>query len=301
MNLMDVFAKVVEHESLLRASKILNISQPALSRKIMKLEQELGIPLFDRKGKRLELTKAGQIYYEHVLELHNLERNLLLELQNYRGDKKNQTIKIGASLTTLQATLPDLITWFLKDHPATDIKALTGKTHEVVTMVKDRKVDVGLVASIVTVSGICCDPLFDDHLVLVLPQSHPFHQRVPLSIHDLHHLPMILFSKGTWYRILMDELFQKYAVFPEVHMEIDSFEAIIRLVSTCQIATLLPKSYLRTDLLFNNDLVLRNIYELEQTKRTTSLIYSENAFNQPLLAAFIQKTKQLFSSLSEKL
>ena len=66
---------------------------------------------------------------------------------------------------------------------------------------------------------------------------------------DLNELPMILFSKGTWYRILMDELFNRFSIFPNVQMEIDSFEAIIRLVSTCKTATLLPKSYLREDLI----------------------------------------------------
>ncbi|MBP1962504.1 LysR family transcriptional regulator [Paenibacillus aceris] len=295
MELLDVFAVVVEQVSLNKASQLLNISQPALSRKIMKLEEELGVELFMRKGKRLELTKAGQICYDHALELRHLERKFKQTLQMYKAAGTHTSITIGASLTTLQATLPDLITDYLQVYPLTEIKLLTGKTHEIVTMVKENKVDIGIVASQINASSLHCEPLFDDHLCLVLPLGHPFIDRAEITMNDLNDLPMILFSKGTWYRILMDELFHRYTILPNVQMEIDSFEAIIRLVSTCKTATLLPKSYLREDLIQNNELILRYLDELEQTKRTTSLIYSDQATDSPESVKFIEQAINYFA------
>ncbi|NEW08504.1 LysR family transcriptional regulator [Paenibacillus sp. SYP-B3998] len=295
MELLDVFAIVVEQASLNKASQILNLSQPALSRKIMKLEAELGLELFIRKGKRLELTKVGQICYDHALELRHMERKFMQTIQAYRAEGNHVSMTIGASLTTLQATLPDLITDYLKDFPLTEIKLLTGKTHEVVTMVKEKKVDIGIVASLINSPGLNCKPLFDDHLCLVLPYGHPYFDRPRIAISDLNELPMILFSKGTWYRILMDELFHRYSIFPNVQMEIDSFEAIIRLVSTCKTATLLPKSYLREDLIQNNELILRNLVELEQTKRTTSLIFSESTSENVAVMKFITQAMSYFA------
>lgn len=295
MELLDVFAVVVEQVSLNKASQLLNISQPALSRKIMKLEEELGVELFMRKGKRLELTKAGQICYDHALELRHLERKFKQTLQMYKAAGTHTSITIGASLTTLQATLPDLITDYLQVYPLTEIKLLTGKTHEIVTMVKENKVDIGIVASQINASSLHCEPLFDDHLCLVLPLGHPFIDRAEITMNDLNDLPMILFSKGTWYRILMDELFHRYTILPNVQMEIDSFEAIIRLVSTCKTATLLPKSYLREDLIQNNELILRYLDELEQTKRTTSLIYSDQATDNPESVKFIEQAINYFA------
>lgn len=112
---------------------------------------------------------------------------------------------------------------------------------------------------------------------------------------DLNELPMILFSKGTWYRILMDELFNRFTIFPNVQMEIDSFEAIIRLVSTCKTATLLPKSYLREDLIQNNELILRQLQELEQTKRTTSLIYSDHSADNAESMKFVAQAIKYFA------
>ncbi len=108
-----------------------------------------------------------------------------------------------------------------------------------------------------------------------------------MTVHDLHELPMILFSRGTWYRVLMDEMFHRCGVHPDVKMEIDSFEAIVRLVATCQTATLLPESYLRHPLVGNNELTVRFVPELEQTKRTTSLLYTEEAALEAPIRRFI--------------
>ncbi|WP_010271165.1 LysR family transcriptional regulator [Paenibacillus senegalensis] len=289
------FATVVEQKSLNRASGVLKLSQPALSRKIMGLEAELGIQLFERKGKRLELTRAGQVCYEYAVELRKIHREMVQTLSQFRSGLSTLSLTIGASLTTLQSTLPDLITFYTNDFPHTDIKALTGKTHEIVTMVREKKVDIGLVASQSESPGLTCLPLFEDHLCLVLPAGHPLAEMKAIKMKNIQDLPMLLFSKGTWYRVMMDELFHKYAVFPNVKMEIDSFEAIIRLVSSIKVATLLPKSYLRGHLLDNNDLSVRTIPELEERKRTTSLMYITEAAADPVISTFIGKAREYFS------
>jgi DNA-binding transcriptional LysR family regulator len=272
---LHMFASVVEHSSINRASRALNISQPALSRKMMKLEDSLGVQLFIRSGKRLELTPAGRTTYEYALELRRLQQNFYRDLLKHTTVTK-RSITIGASLTTLQSSLPDLISLFIDQEPTLDIQTITGKTHEVVSFVKDHRADLGLVASSIEEPGMSCIPLFNDHLKLVIPTEHALARETLLSIDALHGLPMILFSRGTWYRILVDELFTQYSIVPEIKMEIDSFEAIIRLTATCGAGTLLPSSYLRPQLLQDNGLAAINIRQLQKTVRTTSLIYHTN-------------------------
>lgn len=274
LEMMHFFATVVEHSSLNKASQLLNLSQPALSRKITKLEEQLGVELFTRNGKKLELTRIGQQTYEYALELRQIERDLLQTIAEYKATDK-QMITIGASLTTLQSTLPDLIHHFLTKYPNTEMKAITGKTHEIVTLVREKKVDIGLVASLISEPSLHCLPLFEDHLVLVLPQQHPLLHKKSIEIQHLHGLPMILFSRGTWYRILTDDLFHRFRITPDIRMEIDSFEAIVRLLASVPSVTLLPHSYVRKQLLEDNGLKVIQLRELEQTKRTTSLIYAD--------------------------
>lgn len=271
---MQVFAAVVEHSSMNKASALLNLSQPALSRKIGKMEEELGVKLFRRIGKRLELTRAGELTYEYAVELRRLNRRYMRTLGEFKTTSRT-LLTVGASLTTLQTTLPDFVQALTNSHPEIDIKAVTGKTHEIVTQVREKKIGLGLVASVIDDPQLTCVPLFEDHLLLVVPRNRIVAEKSGLSIGDLNGMPMILFSRGTWYRILTDELFEKYRLQPDVRMEIDSFEAILRLLHTCRASTLLPESYLRPQLLEDNELAVVSIPELTASKRTTSLIYGD--------------------------
>ncbi|MBW7474595.1 LysR family transcriptional regulator [Paenibacillus oenotherae] len=285
---LHVFAIVVEQSSMNKASAKLNLSQPALSRKIAKLEEELGVVLFRRIGKRLELTRIGQLTYDYAVEIRQSHLRYLQMLADYNSAGRS-ALTIGASLTTLQTTLPDLIQVLTERSPELDIKAITGKTHEIVTLVRDRKADIGIVASRIDDPALHCIPLFDDHLMLVMPRNQFVMDKGQPVIGDLNGLPMILFSKGTWYRILTDELFERFRLRPDVRMEIDSFEAILRLLHTCRAGTLLPKSYLRPQLLSDNDLMIVPIRELEESKRTTSLIHAEEESLSPAVRLWIDQ------------
>ncbi|GKU80298.1 LysR family transcriptional regulator [Paenibacillus sp. L3-i20] len=291
---LEVFTVIVEQSSMNKASALLNLSQPALSRKIAKLEGEIGVELFRRVGKRLELTRIGQLTYEHALELRQLHRTYMGTVAEFTATGRT-SLTIGASLTTLQTTLPDLIQSLTSAHPEFDIKAVTGKTHEIISYVREHKVDIGIVASSIEDSSLRCIPLFDDHLLLVLPRNHVVTEKGSLHIEDLNGLPMILFSKGTWYRIMTDELFDSYKISPDVRMEIDSFEAILRLLHTCRAGTLLPKSYMREQLLQDNDLIVVPISELENAKRTTSLIHVDPAALSPSIRLCINEIAAKFN------
>ncbi|AIQ54645.1 LysR family transcriptional regulator [Paenibacillus sp. FSL R7-0331] len=290
---LDIFAAVVEHSSLNRASRQLNLSQPALSRKISKLEERLGVSLFNRFGKRLELTEVGRLTYTYALE-QRLQRSKFLEALSKFKEGEPQLVTLGASLTTLQTTLPPLVNAYMEKYPAAELKLITGRTHEIVSSVSEGRSDVGIVASSIQEPGLRCIPLFEDQLRLVVSEHHPLTLSAKLTMDDLSRLPMILFSKGTWYRRMTDELFQRCGTDPDVRMEIDSFEAIVRLLPTIKAAALLPKSYLRPELLNGGGLVSLHIKELEQTQRTTCLIYPGNGGLSTASRCLVQVTEEVF-------
>ncbi|CAH1212070.1 HTH-type transcriptional regulator CynR [Paenibacillus auburnensis] len=290
---LDIFAAVVEHSSLNRASRQLNLSQPALSRKISKLEERLGVSLFNRFGKRLELTEVGRLTYTYALEQRQ-QRSKFLEALSKFKEGEPQLVTLGASLTTLQTTLPPLVNAYMNKYPAAELKLITGKTHEIVSAVNEGKCDVGIIASSIQEPGLRCIPLFEDQLRLVVSEHHPLTLTAKLTMEHLSRLPMILFSKGTWYRRMTDELFQRCGVDPDVRMEIDSFEAIVRLLPTIKAAALLPKSYLRPELLNGGGLVSLHIKELEQTQRTTCLIYQGSGGLSTAARCLVQVTEEVF-------
>ncbi len=288
-----VFTTVVEQSSLNKASKLLNLSQPALSRKIAKLEEEWGVSLFSRKGKRLELTRVGHEAYIYALEQRQRHQNFLQSVSRFKASERS-VVTLGASLTTIQTTLPPLVTALMKKFPDIELKLVTGKTHEIVSYVRDRKVDIGVIASSISETGIRCIPLFQDHLELVVPRGHELAGNRHAEMEDLSGRSMIIFSKGTWYRKLIDDLFGRYGIIPDIRMEIDSFEAIVRLLPTCKAAALLPKSYLRKQLLKDNDLVSVPMKELEQTRRETCLVFGEKS-------ELSKETMEWFTGIKENL
>ncbi len=290
---LEIFAAVVEHSSLNRASRQLNLSQPALSRKISKLEERLGVALFNRYGKRLELTEVGRLTYTYALEQRQ-QRSKFLEALSKFNDGEPKLVTLGASLTSLQTTLPPLVNAYMEKYPTAELKLITGKTHEIVSSVSEGKCDVGLIASSIQEPGLRCIPLFEDQLRLVVSEHHPLNLFPKLTMEHLSRLPMILFSKGTWYRRQTDDLFQRCAIDPDVRMEIDSFEAIVRLLPTIKAATLLPNSYLRPELLKDSGLVSLHIKELEQTQRTTCLIYRDSGTLSTAARSLIQVTEKMF-------
>ncbi|WP_128893659.1 LysR family transcriptional regulator [Longirhabdus pacifica] len=266
------FKAVVEHGSLNQASKTLNISQPALSRKISKLEAELGVTLFERKGKKLVLTEIGKVTYGYAQQMSTLQKKFHHALADYKPESNNK-LTIGASLTTLQSTFPDFISLIIADGFPLDLNARTGKTHEILSLVKEDRVDIGIVASNIDHADLHCIPIFEDNLALVVGDSHPLATLKQGHIHMLNDLPMVLFSTESMYRVLMDEVLLKYAVHPDIRMEIDSFEAITRLVVSCNFATVLPQSYIRK--IAGDELIIIPMEELQHTTRTTSLIYKK--------------------------
>jgi DNA-binding transcriptional LysR family regulator len=292
---LRMFAAVVEQTSLNRAAERLNMTQPALSRRIARLERELGVSLFRRSGKRLELTAAGKLTYEYALELRRFHGEFLRRLHTFVSEEA-RVVTIGASLTTLQTTLPGMIMALTEKHPDLEIKGVTGKSHEIVSLVKERKVDFGVVGSAVRDDpAVTSVPLFDDHLVLVLPRTPYTLERNRLEMRDLNGFPMILFAPGTWFRKLTDELFRRHGVKPDIRMEIDSFEAIVRLLGAIRAGTLLPRSYLRPQLLKDNDLNVVPIPELAHTSRTTSLVHVDLSLLAPSVRLLIEETMTHFA------
>ena len=236
---LDMFAVVVEQSSINQASKALNLSQPALSE-----NSQAGGPA------RAAVQPPGQTAGAY---LHRTDRLHLCPGGGRSNSCRRWPItgrgsdldQLGSQPDHPSDDLAPLVNAFMERHPAAEIKLITGKTHEIVSYVRDKRVDVGIVASSINQPGLNCIPLFDDHLELVIPSSHPLAELDDVGIERLQGLPMIIFSTGTWYRKLTDDLFHRWGIMPDIRMEIDSFEAIVRLIPTCKAAALLPKSYLR--------------------------------------------------------
>ncbi len=232
---LEAFVTVVECGTVTDAAQKLHIAQPALSRYIRRLEQELGQTLFDHHGHRLHLTSFGEWAY-------NKARHILDEASVFRRGNTGQNLHLGASLTTLTTFLPEVIRLFRDRSPTTELHIETGLSAEIFDLVGSGRVEVGLVSDAKPRAYYRVIPLFTDPLWVLCPDDHCWSKTEVISVQQLDGQPLILMTPRTLLRIDLDALFRSHGVVPDIRMEVDNVEVIQRMVAAGLGSTILPRS-----------------------------------------------------------
>lgn len=208
---LKLFCTVAETKSFSRTSRIVHLSQPAVSLQIQALEEFFGTKLFDRSEGEINLTPAGKILYghaKHILE-HYIEAEK--EINSLTGAIKGG-ITIGASTTLGNYVLPQVIIDFKKNHPKVKIKMVVGNTKRIEDLLSSGFVDVGLIEGRATKSSQKSEPLLSDELVLIVPPMHPLVQRKALSILEIVREPFIIREEGSGTRQVVEEYFELHGI-----------------------------------------------------------------------------------------
>src|SRR5512139_2144332 len=121
LHLLRIFTVVAECMSFSRAAEALFISQPAVSKAVRELENQLGVPLFERGAGKLSLTEAGTLLAERGRVILAIEQSAEEDLQGLRG-LHHGILRIGSSTTIATYLLPPVIAAFLHDHPSIDLR-----------------------------------------------------------------------------------------------------------------------------------------------------------------------------------
>ncbi len=192
----SVFISVAENLSFSKAASDLNISQPAVTRHIKELEERYKTNLFERKGNKIYLTKAGEKVYNAFKEIAKFYRNLDFEIgqmhQNISGE-----FKIGASSTISQYIIPKVIASFHKRYSKIQIFLLNGNSFEMEKLLLDNQVDIALVENFSSQSGIRYKDFSDDELIIVTGKNSVYAKRENISKEDLLQIPIVLREQGS--------------------------------------------------------------------------------------------------------
>lgn len=183
------FSKIVEHRSFTRAAKDCSVSQPALSQQIAKLEKELGQPLFERQGRSIRLTPAGQILQsqaEIILQLVDDAKRQITD------DGQTGRICISAIPTIAPYLLPNLLTSVASHFPQASFVIREDTTESLLKQCVSGDVDVGLLAIPAAAKYLTIEPLMEEELLLALPANHPLCSRSRISAKDISKEPFVL-------------------------------------------------------------------------------------------------------------
>lgn len=191
-----VFMAVAENLSFSKASTDLNISQPAVTRHIKELEERYKTSLFERKGNKIYLTKAGEKVYNAFREIAQRYRDLDFEVGQMKESISGE-FKIGASSTISQYVIPKVIASFHKRYPKIQIYLLNGNSFEMEKLLLDNQVDLALVENHSSQAGIRYRDFLDDEIIVVTGKNSVYARRETISKDDLLQIPIVLREQGS--------------------------------------------------------------------------------------------------------
>jgi LysR family transcriptional regulator, low CO2-responsive transcriptional regulator len=247
MNLDQIrnFYEVAVNKSFTLAAEKLYRTQPAISTQVRILEEELGEKLFDRIGKRVCLTQAGEIllpYAERLLHLHDEAKLAITELNATPKGK----ILIGANEATCIYVLPQIFALFKRKYPEVQISIYRNFSKKVVDKILDNQLDFGIVTLPVANRDVNVMPIAEDELWLITSPSHPLGSRTTINLNEVVPYPIIFHKAGTTRERLMKH-FGKLWDKLNISMELASIETIKKFVSIGMGISIVPKSYVHSE------------------------------------------------------
>lgn len=228
---LRVFAAVVEQRGFTRAATALRLSQPAVSKAVRVLEQDVGMPLLERGSRSVRLTEAGAALLERAREMFAVERTAEEELRALRGLERG-VLRVGASTTIATYMLPSILGEFREQHPGVALQVTSGNTRAVARALVRRRLDVALVEGPVDDSRFEHERWRDDELVLIASPDHALakaKRKVALTALAKH--PFVYRERGSGTREVAEAAFAALALSITVALTLDSTEAVKQAVA----------------------------------------------------------------------
>jgi DNA-binding transcriptional LysR family regulator len=239
------FLEVAKLQSFSRAAEKIYRTQPAISAQVRLLEQECGEKLFDRSGKKVMLTPAGEIlrrYADKILDLQKEALQAIAELnQTPRGK-----LYIGANEATCLYVLPKTFAHFKQLYPLVQISIYRNFSHKIVQKVQEGAVDLGIVTLPQSATNMEIIPVFKDEVQAVVPKNHPLAKNRTVTVEELAHFPLILPKTGHT-RVVIDRLLREHRDKLQISMELASVETQKKFVGAGLGISLISRSYAQAE------------------------------------------------------
>lgn len=219
---LKVFRTVAQYLSFRKAAEHLFLTQPAVTLQIKVLEDDLGVRLFERAPNGVSLTAEGSLLLRYAQEAASIVAKAEQQLASREG-KMSGEFAVGVSTTIAQYVLPRLIGAFLTEHPRVELLLHSGNTEEIVQLLIDGKVSVGLIEGPARLREVRTETFMEDELVLIVPADFEFDR---LTRNQLVATNFLLREEGSGSRRVVESALEKAG------FKLKSFKSVMNLDST---------------------------------------------------------------------
>lgn len=281
LQLLEYFQCIARLGNFTKAAQELHIAQPALSKQMARLENEIGTELFIRTGRGIKLTEAGNrllFHSERILADCEMASRSIKDL----GLSERGYVRLAMYPTFVWYMLPQFLPEFVSCNESIDLEIEQGLSEAVLDWVLGHHMEAGIVTASVSHPQLRELPLHIEEFGLLIPSSHPWSCRDLVPLVELHQQPLILSTLNRWYESFILPLLKQLAIQPQVRLVVHQYDVIKELVRANLGVALIPanayRMWQRTETSIGSELTLvpidpplqRQLLWIERHDRTRS-------------------------------
>jgi LysR family transcriptional regulator, cyn operon transcriptional activator len=273
---------VAEHRNFTRAAEALHVSQPTLSQQIRQLEEMLDAQLFDRSGRTVRLTDAGEAYVRYAQRaLQDLDagKRAIHDVQELtRG-----SLRLAMTPTFTAYLIGPLLEKYNRRYPNITLSVIEMSQERMEVLLSEDELDVGIAFNDTQSPDIEAQELFVEALAMMVGKTHPHaKRRDALTPREFRDEALVLLNRDFATRHYIDRYCRQHSIAPRIMIEANSISAVIELVSRSKLATILPADIARE----HKELCLVDL-KPAPPKRTAALLLRKEAYRSAATQAFI--------------
>lgn len=282
---LEYFIAIAEEKNITAAAKRLHICQPPLSQQLKKLEAELGVVLFNRNSRQIQLTEIGKIFLERARQIVDLSSSIQQEVQDYAAGYQG-TIMIGITPTSIPMVMNHKLGEFHKKYPKINYKFFEGSTQYVMDILQKELVDIGIVRSPIDTSGYCVVEKPPEPMIAAMNEENNWSDDDFCTIEELESMNLIVYRR---YEALLNDVFAVHKISPRIiSVSERSFTAL--LLSEIGLGvSILPASAIKMS---NQKVIYKTIHEPILTTNAVALWLPNHHLNKSA-KAFLEYFKSL--------
>lgn len=270
IRLLEYFLAVSEELHFTKAAEKLNISQPTLSHQIRLLEDRVGSNLFQRIGRKIHLTEAGQLLLEHSQRVFYELDQVKIKIDELKGLQRGK-LTIGCSGNHL---LHSSIISFHKQYPKIQLSVIDTNTEDTTKKILNNKFDIGVVFLPVDSNQFETIRLFTTEIVVVVSKDHKLATKAFIQLEELQSTPLFLLQKKFFLRQDIDSYCKEVGIQLNPVVELSDFHSLLQMTILNNGATILPSIFLESV----NDNRIQPIKIIDQIpKKEVGIVFRKNS------------------------
>ena len=221
---LQIFVVAARQLSYARAAEELHLTPPAVSMQLKQLEDNVGLPLFERLGRGVALTGAGEMLLHHALRILGEIKDAEASLQGLLDAEVGQ-LSVGL-VSTAKYFMPRLLARFAQLHPGVEVQFLVGNRESLLQKLQDNAIDLAVMGRTPGEIDAHAEPMASHPYVLIGPADHPLREARRFDLHELRNETFLLREEGSGSRRVAEEMFRNHLFTPPRAISMGSNETI---------------------------------------------------------------------------